>query len=273
MDLDQARFLSGFLWLAEEGASRNWHEANGGNLSYRLHDSEVESLETSRVNARRVPLGIHVPALAGAHIALSASGARMGDLSLAVDEHLGVIEIDGAGSSYVIVAGFDGTRPTSETEAHLAVHDARLRAGARNERVVYHAHCPSVIALSAVLEADVRTWSSTLWRSLSECVYAVPRGIACLPYTAPGSTGLAVETGKAMASHSVCVWANHGALAAATEFDEALDKMESIEKAAQIYLAARSACGGREPSHLIPIEALRTYCTQAGIDANLELLD
>ena len=273
MDLADARFLSGFLWLAEEGARRGWHEANGGNLSYRLHDSEADALDGSRVAARRVPLSIHVPALAGAHIALSASGARMGDLSLAVEESLGVIEIDGAGSSYAVIAGFDGTFPTSETEAHLAAHHARLRAGAHNERVVYHAHCPFAVALSAVLEADVRTWSSTLWRSLSECVYAIPRGIACLPYIAPGSTGLAAETGKAMANHAVCVWANHGVVASATEFDEALDKMESVEKAAQVYLTARSACGGREPSHLISIEALRTYCTQAGIDANLELLD
>ena len=274
MLVEDARFLPGLLWLAETGAAQGWHEANGGNLSYRLDEEEAAAFGPGAPGEnRRKPLGLPVPALAGSMIAVTAAGARLDALALAPDEVVGVVEIDGAGSSYQIVAGFDGTWPTSELAAHLAAHDARLRAGHRSERVVYHAHCPHVVALSAVLEADVRTWSSTLWRTLSGCVYVAPGGIAALPYYAPGSTTLAQETAKAFAHHAACAWANHGIVASAAGFDDALDIVETIEKAAHIYLEARAACGGREPNHLIPEMALRTYCTQSGIDANLDLLD
>ena len=274
MLIEDAAFLQGYLWLAEVGAARGWHEANGGNLSYRLDEEEAAAFAPgSPGDAPRKPLALPVPALAGSRIAVTATGAHLEAIALAPDEAIGVVEVDGAGSSYQIVAGFDGAWPTSELAAHLAAHDARLRAGCRDERVVYHAHCPHVVALSAVLEADVRTWSNTLWRTLSECVVVVPDGIAALPYHAPGSTTLAQETAKAFARHAACVWANHGIIASAADFNDALDIVETIEKAARIYLEARAACGGREPSHLIPEVALRTYCTQSGIDANLDLLD
>ena len=274
MLIEEAGFLSGFLWLAERGAEAGWHEANGGNLSYRLAEGESDAFGLAPAGGmRRTPLNIHVPALAGCRIAITATGSHMDTLFLAPDEGVGIVEIDGAGSSYAVVAGFDGSHATSELAAHLAVHDALLRAGRKQRRVVYHSHCPHVVALSAVLEADVRTWTSTLWRTLSECVVAVPSGIAALPYLAPGSTTLAQETAKAFAHHDACAWANHGLMVAANEFDEAFDVAESIEKAARIYLAARAACGGREPNHLIPELALRTYCTQSGIPANLDLLD
>ena len=274
MAIEDAVFLSGFLWLAERGAERYWHEANGGNLSYRLTEEESEAFGRALAGGeRRKPLDVPVPALAGQRIAITASGAHLDMLDFAPEETIGIVEIDGAGSSYCVTAGLNGTFPTSELAAHLAVHDARMRAGAASERVVYHAHCPNTIALSAVLEADVRTWSSTLWRTLSECVVVAPGGIAALPYYAPGSTTLAQESAKAFARHTVCVWTNHGLVASAREFDEAFDVMETVEKAARIYLDARAACGGREPSHLIPELALRTYCTQSGIDANLDLLD
>ena len=274
MLIEEANFLSGFLWLAESGAERGWHEANGGNLSYRLTKDEAAQIGPAPTGEmRRTPLGIHVPALAGQRIAVTASGSHLDTLALAPDEFIGVVEVDGAGSSYCIVAGFDGSYPTSELSAHLGIHDALMRAGKHAQNVVYHAHCPAVVALSAVLEADVRIWTATLWRTLSECIVVVPDGIAALGYLAPGSTSLAQESARAFAHHNACAWANHGLVVAGNDFDGAFDAMECVEKAARIYLDARAACGGREPSHLIPELALRTYCTQSGIDANLDLLD
>ena len=274
MRIDQADFFPAFLQLAAEGAARGWHEANGGNLSYRLESNEAAAFNVAPATTeRRSALNIPVPSLAGERIALTASGARLALLDQTPDSSLGIIEVDATGSSYCIVSGFEGTQPTSELTAHLVAHDARVRAGHTRERVIYHAHCPHTVALSAVIEADVRVWSSTLWRSLSECALVVPAGIAALPYHAPGSTSLAQETAKALAHHAVCVWTNHGLLACACAFDDALDVVDTVEKAAGIYLQARAACGGREPNHLIDELSLRTYCTQSGIKANLHLLD
>ena len=42
--LDTA-FAKGFIRVCDDGFNQNWHERNGGNLSYRIKREEVESVK------------------------------------------------------------------------------------------------------------------------------------------------------------------------------------------------------------------------------------
>ena len=47
MDIKQAKFMEGFIRLTADAFKKGWHERNGGNLSYRVPDEEVEAVKDS----------------------------------------------------------------------------------------------------------------------------------------------------------------------------------------------------------------------------------
>ena len=44
MKILDMKFVRGFIKMADDGYQQGWHERNGGNLSYRLKESEVEAI-------------------------------------------------------------------------------------------------------------------------------------------------------------------------------------------------------------------------------------
>ena len=42
MKVLEAEFVKGFIRMCDDGFYQNWHERNGGNLSYRIKPEEVE---------------------------------------------------------------------------------------------------------------------------------------------------------------------------------------------------------------------------------------
>ena len=45
MKVLEAKFVEGFIRMANDGWEQGWHERNGGNLSYRIKPEEVESVK------------------------------------------------------------------------------------------------------------------------------------------------------------------------------------------------------------------------------------
>ena len=59
--LDTA-FAKGFIRVCDDGFNQNWHERNGGNLSYRIKHEEVESVkEELSYDGKWQPIGTSVP--------------------------------------------------------------------------------------------------------------------------------------------------------------------------------------------------------------------
>ncbi len=44
MKILDSKFMKGFIKMADDGFQQGWHERNGGNLSYRLKNEEVEMI-------------------------------------------------------------------------------------------------------------------------------------------------------------------------------------------------------------------------------------
>ena len=271
-ELDQTlpACLREFAQLCSEASARGWHEANGGNLSYRLVEDDLRQWAGHLSNdAAWQRLGHAIPSLAGELVLMTASGAYLHDVEHDPALAAGIIELDGEGGAWRIVWGFDGgARPSSELETHLAAYEVGMQAGDGANRIVYHAHCPQVIALSAVIEADSRTWTRALWKCMTEGIIAFPQGIGVVPWMVPGSQELAQATCELMRDHHVCVWVQHGIMARSASIAKALATIETVEKSAGIYLQARAACAGAEPPNLVTDKQLRAICERYDITPN-----
>jgi rhamnulose-1-phosphate aldolase len=220
------------------------------------------------------PLGLAEESLAGSFFITTGAGKFLRKVAIDPMECAGIIEIDETGSNYRIVWGLvDGGRPSSEFTTHFACHAVRMAATGGTERTVYHSHTPNVIALSSLLEPDTRLWTRALWQAMTECIITFPQGLGVVPWMVPGGVEIAEATGKLMETYNACVWAKHGLFCTGPDFDTTFGLTHTIEKAAGIYLLARSANGGAEPdqSH-IDDAGLRAICETYGIEASEEFL-
>ena len=261
---DELDCLQRFTRLCVNASARGWHEANGGNLSCRLTEDDIAIRESLLcADAEWHALGRSIPDLAGAHFLISASGAYLSNVAYDPLHSCGIIEINDDGSAWRKRWGLaDGSRPSSELETHLAAYATALQAGDGADCVVYHAHCPHVIALSSLIEPSTRVWTRTLWRIMTEGIIVFPQGVGALPWMVPGSHELAEATCELMTTHVACVWAHHGVMVRAASFDDAFGIVDTIEKSAGIYLQACAASGGAEPRYLVSDEQLRAICAR-----------
>jgi rhamnulose-1-phosphate aldolase len=268
MAIEQIGCFRAFSRLCADGFAQGWHEANGGNLSYRMTDAEVSECEQEFSDGGAwVELGISAPSLGGQFFMTTGSGKYMRNVEDFPRESLGVVELSEAGDAYRIVWGLEGGgRPTSELPTHIMNHEVRARATDGACRVIYHAHCPNIIALSTLVEPDAKRWTRILWKSMTECVIIFPQGVGVVDWMVPGGAAIARETAKLLAVHDAVVWTQHGMFVSGETFDAAFGLMHTIEKSAGLYLAARAANGGREPEHLIGDEQLAQVCRDFGVE-------
>lgn len=274
MSVRDSECFERFVRLCEDAFAQGWHEANGGNLSYRMSAWDIVACGDDFCEGETWHrLSRAYPALAGDHVIVTGSGKHLRNAALDSKATFGVIELDEQGAAWRRVWGLEGGRPSSELETHLAAYEAAEHAGDGASRVIYHAHCPNVIALSTVLDADIRTWTRALWQCMTESIIVFPKGIGVIAWKVPGSSELASITCELMKTYKVCVWTQHGIMVRAADFDEAFGLAHTVEKSAGIYLQARAACGGVPPKHLVSDEQLRAVCARYGLEPNEAFLD
>lgn len=116
---------------------------------------------------------------------------------------------------------------TSELAVHLAILQARDDVGA-----VVHAHPPAATGFAVAGE----TFPQNV---LPELVYSVGP-VAMVPFAMPGTQALAERFTPWMAGYDAWLMANHGAVTAGPTLLVAHQRMESLEHAARILVAARA---------------------------------
>lgn len=155
---------------------------------------------------------------------VSAAGADKGALT-AQD----VVRMDGDGR---VLRAAAGRRPSSEVGMHLALYAARPDVGA-----VVHAHPPAATGFATAgvpLPDDVLPEVPTLLGT-----------VALVPYGRPGTPALAAAMAPFVAGHQAFLLANHGATTVGTTLAQAVVRMESLEQAARILVAARVLGGAQ----------------------------
>ena len=239
--LDTA-FAKGFIRVCDDGFNQNWHERNGGNLSYRIKPEEVESVKEELSYDREwQSIGTSVPALAGEYFMVSGSGKFMRNMILEPESNCCILEVDQAGENYRICWGLvKGGRPTSELPTHLMNHEVKMKATEGRYRVIYHAHPANIIALTFVLPLTDEVFTRELWEMATECPVVFPAGVGVVGWMVPGGRDIAVATSRLMEEYDAAVWAHHGLFCAGEDFDLTFGLMHTIEKSAEILVKVLS---------------------------------
>lgn len=253
MKVLEAPFVQGFLKMADDGWQQGWHERNGGNLSYRIREEEVESVRDELLtDGEWRPIGASVPGLAGEYFLVTGSGKFFRNALRDPEDSVCLIELDETGEKYRICWGLiNGGRPTSELPSHLMNHEVKKRVTGGAYRVIYHAHTTNVIALTFVLPLTDEAFTRELWEMATECPVVFPDGIGVVDWMVPGGRDIAVETSRLMEKYDVAVWAHHGIFCAGPDFDITFGLAHTVEKSAEILVKVHSM-GGQKRQTITP---------------------
>lgn len=219
-----------------------WDERNGGNISYLLDENEVgEYLDLTNV-VREIPfMGVNAASfdatpLAGKIFIVTGTGKYFKNVNGDPETNLGIVRIKKDGKAAELLWGYkDGGRFTSEFPTHMMSHMARLKVDPEN-RIIMHCHPTNLLAMNYVHELDEKKLSHTLWEMCTECIVVFPDGVGVLPWMLCGTDEIGVATSKKMNDFRVVVWALHGVYGAGKNMDECFGLIETVEKAAQIYM-------------------------------------
>lgn len=213
-----------------------WDERNGGNISYMLDEKEVaEYLDLNNV-IRTIPTGFEAKELIGKIFIVTGTGKYFKNVEYDPENNLGIIRIAEDGTTAELLWGYaDGGKFTSELPAHLMSHISRLSVDPEN-RVVIHSHPTNTLAMNYVHELDEKKFTHTLWEMCTECIVVFPDGVGVLPWMLCGTNEIGEATAEKMKKFRLVIWAMHGIYGAGKNLDEAFGLIETVEKAAQIYM-------------------------------------
>lgn len=229
-------------FVAEMGATAanmyrmGWDERNGGNISCLLDRGEVgEYLDLGCVR-RAMPLGFDARELRGRIFLVTGTGKFFKNIQSDPEGTLGVVRIADDGQAAELLWGLaDGGGVTSEFPAHLMSHRSRLGADEEN-RVVVHCHPTHTLAMGHVHPMDERAVTRTLWQMFTESILVFPDGVGVLPWMLCGTNEIGEATAEKMQRYRLVIWAMHGIYGAGRTLDDAFGLIETVDKAAEIYL-------------------------------------
>lgn len=241
-DIKTAPFVQEMCKTTANMYRLGWDERNGGNISYLLKEEEVaEYLDLNNV-IRTIPLmGVNeedfdASPLEGKIFIVTGTGKYFKNVESDPETNLGIVRIGKGGKNVELLWGYkDGGRPTSEFPAHMMSHIARLSVDPEN-RVVMHSHPTNTLAMNFVHELDEKKFTHTLWEMCTECIAVFPDGVGVLPWMLCGTSEIGKATAEKMKEFRLVVWAMHGIYGAGKTMDETFGLIETVEKAAQIYM-------------------------------------
>ena len=235
-DILSSPFIEEMIEMTSNMYRLGWDERNGGNISYMLEEDEVKEYLNTECVIRTIPIGFNAPSLVGKYFIVTGTGKYFRNVKRDPETNLGIFRIAADGETAELLWGYkDGGKFTSELPAHLMSHMARLSIDPEN-RVVMHTHPTYTLAMNYVHELDDRSFTHSLWEMCTECIVVFPEGVGVLPWMLCGNNTIGEATAEKMKEFRTVIWGMHGIYAAGKTPDEAFGLVETVEKAAQIYM-------------------------------------
>ena len=114
-EINQAPFIKEMCEATSQLWAYGWAERNGGNISYRLPQEEVQYYLDSDQVKRTIPLDFTVKSLAGELFLVSGSGKYFKNIQKNPADSLAIIRISAEGDRYELLWGLEGgDLPTTE---------------------------------------------------------------------------------------------------------------------------------------------------------------
>lgn len=232
-NIKEARFFNQFIDTADNMYRLGWDERNGGNISLMLDEDMSEYF--SEV-IRTIPIPFDASKLIGKCFMVTGTGKYFKNVKAFPEENAGIFRVGADGRTAELLWGYsDGGKFTSELPAHLMSHVARLSVDGEN-RVIIHSHPTYTLAMNYVHELDEKKFTHSLWEMCTECIVVFPDGVGVLPWMLCGTNEIGEKTAEKMKEFRLVVWGMHGIYGAGKTLDEAFGLIETVEKAAQIYM-------------------------------------
>lgn len=249
MKVLDSELMKSYARMAGDGYDRGWHERNGGNLTYRMKEEEVQLLaDDFSEDGDWEELGWQegheadsaFPTLGGEYFMVSGSGKYFRNIPLNPAANVAIIKLNEDGTKFRKVWGLvEGGRPTSELPTHLA-NLAVLKDRDPSIRLVYHCHPVNILALTYVLPLDSRVFTREIYEMATECPIVFPNGIGIVPWMLCGGKQIGDATSELMKKQDIVIWAHHGAFCCGRDFDETFGLMHTVEKAAEVLVKVMS---------------------------------
>ena len=235
--IEQVAEVASYLW------QKGWAERNGGNIVINVTDqlSTLNYSKLSTLNSQLpIPIGTTLPHMKGCYFFCKGTNRRMRDLARWPMDNGSIIRILDDCAHYEIIAD-KPVMPTSELPSHLSVHNYLIGKGSPYKASL-HTHPIELVAMThhrPFLEKDVLT--QILWSMIPETRAFCPKGLGIVPYLLPSSVALGEATLNTLdEGYDVVMWEKHGVFAVDTDIMSAFDQVDVLNKAAQIYMSARS---------------------------------
>lgn len=239
--MKDTKLIKEFKKICTEGYEQGWHERNGGNLSYRMNEKEVEELkEYFNEDGEWKEIGTEVKDVANEYFMVTGSGKYFKNVNDEFEDTVCILKVSEDGKKYKIVYGLvNGGRPTSELPTHLMNLEV-LKQRDKDIRIVYHCHPVNTIALTFVLPLENEVFTREIWEMMTECPIIFPKGIGVIDWMVPGGREIGVKTSEIMKEKDVAIWAHHGMFVCGKNFDETFGLMYTVEKSAEILVKVLS---------------------------------
>lgn len=231
-----APFLKGMMKTTANMYRLGWDERNGGNISMMLDNDEVAEYLDINSPIRTIEMGFDAKVLSGKIFIVTGTGKYFKNIEDDPENNLGIIKVAENGTTAELLWGYsDGGRPTSELPAHLMSHISRLEKNPEN-RVIMHSHPTNTLAMTYVHELSEKKLTHSLWEMCTECMVVFPDGVGVLPWMVCGTNEIGIATAEKMKEFRLVVWGQHGIYGCGKDLDEAFGLIETVEKAAQLYM-------------------------------------
>lgn len=235
-DILTAPFMVDMIRTITNMYNHGWDERNGGNISVMLEEAEAAPYLDVTRPLRTIPTGFTAPELEGKLFLVTGTGKYFKNVQYAPEVNLGIVRMKDQGRQADLLWGYsDGGQFTSEFPAHMMSHVARLKVNPLN-RVIMHCHPTNLLAMTFIHPLDEKAFTRTLWQMCTECVVVFPDGVNVLPWILCGTNEIGMATAERMQTARLVVWSMHGLYGAGADLDEAFGLIETVEKAAEIYM-------------------------------------
>ena len=257
MRVEEPSFLNEYIAMADYGDRLGWHERNGGNFTYWMKPENVADVKDElHDKGEWLPIGTNVDNLANEYFLISGTGKYFHNMKKDSRHTIGIIQVDSTGTKYRIRWGLEnGGRPTSELPTHLMNMAVKAKLTNNENRVIYHCHCPNVIALTFLLPLKSEIITREIWEMMTECPIIFPEGIGVVEWMVPGGREIAVVTSRLMETYNAVIWAHHGMFCSGVDFDSTFGLMHTIEKSAEMWIKVHSC--RQDKLQTIPVEGFR----------------
>jgi rhamnulose-1-phosphate aldolase len=221
-------------------------EAGAGNISVALN-WDIDVTELFPVS-RPIDLPYPSPALAGYTILVTGSGCRLRQVAESPRNNLGAVVVHDGGLTGTLYWRKKGnfSKPTSEFNSHLAVHQDQVAGRGIGFHAVIHAQPPHLTLLSHIPEfQSTAALNDRVLRWEPETIVQLREGIGYLPFMVPGSDELMAANVENLRQYQIVLWAKHGVMARSdTSPLRASDRIEYAETGA-FYEYLNLSSGGR----------------------------